>query len=584
MLSGRFIAFGALEKSFQTKMLRVMKLTAFLILAFMLRLSAEGVAQKVTLSERNATLETIFSKISQQTGVLFLYSKGSFIESKRVTVNVENVSLKEALEACLSDLPVKYIIRDKTVSLKTRHLIVAGPPEEKEMAFIPVTGKVIDAYTGQPIVGASITVKGTKKGASTDVNGTFSIEGNPGDVLVISSVGYVSKEVKISGSRSINVELDITNESMKEFVVTGMFNRKSSTATGAVASYSGEQLQRAGTVNIIQSLKNLEPAFFLVENNMMGSNPNALPDIQVRGQSGLPDIQGQYASNPNNPLFVLDGVPVSLQTIMDLDQSRVKSVSLLLDAASKAIWGSRAANGVLVVETKVPKSGKLLISYNSNLTLTTPDFSSYNLTNAPEKLDVEQAAGLYTGFSGDQDLILKRNYNVFLENVVAGVNTDWISKPVRNGFGQQHSLSFEGGEPNGMRYLATFRYYNQTGVMKGSDRNTLTGALKLAYRVKAFNFTNTFTINENVSNNSPWGSFAQYAAMNPYLPYQDENGNILKIISTYQRQNGVAGNVIGAPTGTFISDVLYNPAYNSRLKIIDSRKYTQYLNCKRRSN
>jgi TonB-linked SusC/RagA family outer membrane protein len=442
-----------------------------------------------------------------------------------------------------------------------------------------IKGKVIDAKTGLPVIGSSIVIKGNNSGSMSDKEGNFKIQASPGEVLVVSYVGYVPQEVTVTKlNESLVVKLEITSASMQDIVITGLFTRKAATSTGSVSTFSQQELLKAGNTNVIQSLKNLEPSFFVPENNLVGSNPNALPDIQLRGQTGLPDIEGQYATNPNNPLFILDGVPVTLETIMDLDMNRIKSATLLLDASSKAIYGSRAANGVMVIETTVPKSGKLLVSYNSNITIAAPDLNSYNLTNAAEKLDVEKAAGLYNGVSGSQDYSLKQKYNEFLQNVIAGVNTDWLSKPLRNGVGQQHSLSFEGGEAAGMRYQATVRYYNQVGVMKGSDRNTLTGALKLAYRVRSFNFTNTFTINDNKSNNSPWGSFSQYALMNPYLPYEDENGNILKIITNYSRQNGVAGLSIGAPPGYFINDVLYNPAYNSTLNIIDSRKYTQYLN------
>ncbi len=442
-----------------------------------------------------------------------------------------------------------------------------------------VKGRIIDSKTGTPVVGSSIVIKGNSKGSVSDREGNFRIAAKSGDVIVISYVGYESKEVTIANpAEALVVSLEITAISMRDVVVTGLFTRKASTATGSFSTFNQQELMKAGTTNVIQSLKNLEPAFFIPENNLAGSNPNVLPDIQLRGQTGLPDVRGEYATNPNNPLFILDGVPVSLQTIVDLDMNRIKSATLLLDASSKAIYGSRAANGVMVIETLLPKSGKILVSYNTNITVSAADLSSYNLTNAAEKLDVELAAGLYNGVSGPQTYQLKQKYNEFLQNIEAGVNTDWIAQPVRNGLGQQHSLSFEGGEASGMRYLATLRYYNQVGVMKGSDRNTLTGALRLAYRVKSFNFTNTFTINDNKQNNSPWGSFSQYVLMNPYLPYLDDNGNILKVITNYNRQVGVAGTTAGAPNGFFINDILYNPAYNSTLNIIDTRKYTQYLN------
>lgn len=557
-----------------TKIVRIMKITAVLMLFACLQVSASGFSQTVTLSLRNTPLQKAIEQIKKQTGVSFILEEQLLEKTKPVTVQVTDASLKEVMDICFSGQPLTYELVDNIIVVKEKKMAstaVAVPPHT-------ITGIVLQAATKEPIVGASIQVKGTKRGTVTDQLGAFSITSETGETLVISSMGFASKEYTVRSGNRVIISLEITPSSIKDVVVTGMFTRKAATATGSVSTFTQQDLLRAGNTNVVQSLKNLEPAFFVTENNLVGSNPNALPDIQVRGQTGLPDVRGEYSTNPNNPLFILDGIPVSLQTIIDLDMSRIKSATLLLDAASKAIYGSRAANGVMVIETVPPKSGKLLLSYSSNIKLSAPDLSSYNLTNAREKLELEQAAGLYNSVTGQNQYNLKLKYDEYLSNVQAGINTDWIAKPVRNGIGQQHSLTLEGGESPGMRYQATFRYYRVVGVMKGSDRNTLTGTLRLAYRLRNFNFTNTLTINDNKANNSPWGSFSEYVLMNPYLPYTDDNGRILKVITGRTRQIGVAGTTGGAPNGTPINENVYNPAYNATLNIKDQRTYTQLIN------
>ncbi len=531
---------------------------------------------------QNVPLEKVFKEIKKQAGFLFLYNNEEIEKVGRVSVNVRDADIRTVMAVALASTGFTYRITDKTIVLIPMNENGIGEKEEvlTPSPVLTIGGRVTDARTGEPIVGATILVKGTKYGTSSNLQGRFIINIESGKILVISFVGYETEEILITGAASLDVKLTITTESMKDIVVTGRFTRKASTNTGTISSFSQEELLKAGTMNVIQSLKNLEPAFFIPENNAAGSNPNVLPDIQVRGQTGLPDIKGEYLSNPNNPLFILDGIPVSLQTIIDLDINRIKSATILLDAASKAIYGSRAANGVLIIETTVPRSGKILISYNANLTFNAADLSSYNLTNAREKLEVEVAAGLYNSAnnSGPNSYLLRQIYNAYLSNVVAGVNTDWLNKPVRNGLGQQHSVSFEGGESAGMRYQATLRLNNVMGVMKGSDRNTFTGMLKLAYRIRSLNFTNTLIINNNKANNSSWGSFSQYALMNPYLPYLNEFGQIVKTFPNIVRQNGVAGAAIGAPFGSLINENVFNPAYNSTLSVIDASNYTQYIN------
>ena len=335
-----------------------------------------------------------------------------------------------------------------------------------------------------------------------------------------------------------------------------LFRSKANTYTGAVSTITHEQLQSVGNANIISSLKNIDPSFMIIDNLELGSDPNALPDIQMRGQTGFSDVvSGQ--TNPNQPLFILDGFETTLTKVLDLDMNLVQSVTLLKDATAKAMYGSKAGNGVIVIETKRPEEGQIRISYNGNFTIDAPDLSSYNLCDVYQKVEAERNAGFYTikpGASFENQISLNDTYSTLMKHIGAGVNTDWLSKPLRTGFGQKHAAYLEGGDRY-MLYGVNISYNDVKGVMKGSDRQTIDGTLSLTYRYKNLQFRNQLNITNNVANNSPYGSFAAFSLMNPYQAIYDEDGNMQKVCT-----NGLT--------------TQKNPLWNGTINTIDRTKYT----------
>ncbi len=352
---------------------------------------------------------------------------------------------------------------------------------------------------------------------------------------------------------------------MDEVVVNGMFTRKANTFTGAVTTVKGEELQRVGNQNVLQSLKNIDPSFLQIENLAAGSNPNALPDFQMRGATTVSNIQGEYASSANQPLFILDGFETELTKILDLDMNQVENLTTLKDATAKAIYGAKAANGVIVIETKRPTSGRLKVSYNGGLSIEVPDLSSYDLCNAIEKLEVEKMAGLFTDKNGNavNQIALDQTYSNKLREILAGSETDWKAQPTRVGVGHKHSILLEGGDDS-MLYGVDLSYNNIEGVMKGSNRNTFSGGITLSYRVKDFMFRNKLTIDYNDNNESPYGSFDIYCRMNPYSRLYDEHGNLIK---SYAYTNNEGQN-----------STYYNPIYNTTLNTINNKTYTNITN------
>ncbi|MDR1755845.1 MAG: SusC/RagA family TonB-linked outer membrane protein [Culturomica sp.] len=383
---------------------------------------------------------------------------------------------------------------------------------------VTVTGQVFD-NTKQGIPGVTVALKGVPGvGAATDYDGKFvlKIPATENPVLVFSFVGMKTVEVAYSG-QPMTVTLQDDAEALEAVVVTGIFERKAESFTGSVATYKAEDLKAIGTSNVLQSLKSLDPAFQITPNNLYGSDPNRLPDIDVRGKSGIVDPTLEYETDPNQPLFILDGIEVSLQTIVDLPMDRVASVTILKDASSTAIYGSRAANGVIVMETVRPQSGELQISYGGSLTVEWPDLSDYNMMNAREKLEFEQLAGAYRPYTAndvEEALAYNLLYNARLYKVQSGVNTYWLSEPVRTGLTHKHNLFLSGGD-DAMVYGFGLNYANTQGVMKESGNEVMGLNLTLRYRKGKFMFNNNFTLDHRTSWNPPV-AFSTYVNANPF--------------------------------------------------------------------
>ena len=423
-----------------------------------------------------------------------------------------------------------------------------------------VKGKVVDE-NGEPLPGANVVLKGGSYiGVATDANGNFSLGLGQGQnyTLIVTFVGYREHTVNVKASDREVVDLKLIRllpeeNKLDDVVVNGMFSRKTNTYTGSVTTIKGEDLKAIGNYNVLTSLKNIDPSFHLVEDLAAGSNPNNTPNYQMRGQTGFAEVASEYQSNPNQPLFILDGFETTIEKVMDLNMDQVESVTLLKDATAKAIYGSKAANGVVVIETVKPERGRLRITYNGSLDLEVPVLSSYNLCDATQKLEIERLAGYYNSSSVLNQLSLDQAYASKYANILGGASTDWLSLPVRTGVGHKHTLYLEGGD-DALLYGVDLMYNNVAGVMKGSDRNTLSGGVTLTYRIKNLNFRNKLSIDYNNSHDSPYGSFADFTLMNPYDRIYDETGKTNKVYNGLVTQ--------------------YNPVVNGQVGTNYQTKYT----------
>ena len=406
---------------------------------------------------------------------------------------------------------------------------------------VVLKGKVVDSADGYPLIGVSVIVEGKKYGTITDLDGAYelSIPKQQCDVI-FSYVGYDEKVLHYNlknESDFSKVVMYMNATQLADVVVTGVYERKKESFTGASATFKSDQLKSVGTANVLQSLSTLDPSFKMMESTQFGSNPNVMPEIEIRGKTSVVGLKEEYGTDPNQPLFILDGFETSIETIMNLNMNRVASVTILKDAASTAIYGSKASNGVVVIETKAPARGRLQLSYKGDFGLSLADLSDYNLMNAREKLEFETLAGVYKDNTGNPyaQLRLDDLRNQRLLEIERGVDTYWLSEPIRPGFTHKHNIYAEGGEDK-IRYGIGLSAGNVAGVMKGSDRETLEGNVDLIYRTGKFQFSNKLSINWlDVSN--PTVSFAEYAYANPYYRKYNADGGIDKYL--YYPEEGV---------------------------------------------
>lgn len=529
---------------------------------------------KIDVDFNNIPLKQALDILQKKTAYNFVYSE-EMLSSYRVSLKEKGITVQALMDKLLSKTALDYLIKDKKVIIRKKLNPTTIEIAPKSMPMTTMGGPSVTAgrikgrvltKDDQPIEGVNVKVKDVDGPVTqTNAKGDFTLTvPEKAKALIFSHLSFVTKEVKLNNTVELNVTLQNIDNDLDNVVVTGVFTRKAESFTGSASTFTQQQLRSVGNQNLIQSLKMLDPSFIQIENLAAGSDPNILPDLQIRGANSLPGLKGEYANSPNMPLFVLDGFETNLQKIYDLDMNRVASVTILKDAAAKAIYGSRAANGVVVVETKRPEMGKLRLSYTGDFNITAPDLTSYDLTNAAEKLQVEVNAGRYTTNANYADQLLKEQYNRTYAEIARGVNTYWLSQPVNLGIGQKHTLSLEGGDPS-LRYGADFTYNNISGAMKESGRKTVSGNIFLSYRISNFLFRNTLTVTNNKANDSPYGPYSAYSRLNPYWSPFDANGNIQKILAVYNPGSG--------PSTTY-----YNPLYNAALGTKNFSTYTDITN------
>ncbi len=543
-----------------------MKLTLFFIFLNLCVVQGNNLrAQetRVTLNLKEVTVQDFINEVEAKTDLRFAYKVNAVDLNRVINVKADNKPIKEVLQQVFKSTNTKYVIMEKQIILKKKKkkasLNTSSTLPQPQPDPIQVMGKVTD-QGGTPLIGAYVAIKGNARGVSTNTQGAFTITAQPQDTLVVSYIGFQTKEVPIAGKTIINIQLKEEVGVLSEFVANGIFKRKAESFTGSAITVDKEQLRRAGSLNIFQALRNIAPSMAVIDNMALGSDPNNLPDLQIRGTSSFPanadataNFKGNYLKNPNQPLFILNGFEATLEQIYDLDINRVASITILKDAASKALYGSKAANGVIVIETERLTGGEVLVTYNASLDIEMPDLTSYNLTNAIEKLEAEKIDGMYLPSTTDpEELVrLQQLYNARRRLALEGLNTDWLAKPLQTGVGQRHAITVELGSED-LRVRGNISYRKTNGAMKGSYRKNIAGHFTTSYRIKNFSFKNVINVDNNNSAESPYGEFSEYAKMNPYWKAVNADGTI-----PYYAEIG--------PNGEKYVNPLYNSTLNSKI-------------------
>ena len=465
---------------------------------------------KVTLSMRDATVETFANEVAKQTGLNVKFADEDVKTLTGVTLDVSNQSVSSLLISLSNQLPFTYTVDGNTLTFAKKE-----PVQRKKGIY----GQVTDA-NGDPIIGAIIRIDGVNGGYTTDINGEYQAQTDLKEArLTVSYIGYKTITRTVKNGSAANFTMHEDTKEMQEVVVTGYQTKNKNSFTGSQVSVTRDQLMNVGTKNVLQSIANFVPGMVIADDNLKGSDPNKVAEINIRGRA---TFEGQA----NTPVYVVDGAQVTPEYVADMDMNDIETVTVLKDASASALYGAKASAGVIVITTKTLKGGKLKLNYSGTVRLSTPYLHDYHLFNARQKLEYERLAGLFTDSYPTRQYQYDLDYARIYNNIQSGVETDWLAKPLRNAFSQSHSLSIDGGDDRA-KYNLGVRYGKDSGVMKGSDRTRLSTNFRLSYNVSGkFFVSNSSTITSVTNNESPYGDFSDWVKMNPYENPYDADGKL----------------------------------------------------------
>ena len=539
-----------------------------LVLVLVFSIQAKAYSQtRITAKRQGVTIDEVLKEVREKSGYRFLYRVEEVNRYGKRDIDVKDAEVEDFLGQLLQNTDLTYEVENE--------VIIIRPEKQRQDSRVNVQvvrGKVTDE-NNLALPGATVLLKGTSYGVVTDSHGKFTMEVLERDTvtLLVSFVGMETRLVNLKkGQTEILVSLKPDIKEMKEVVVTGYGNVRKTSFTGNSVTVTKDELMSVSKSNVIKALQTFDPSFRIQTNNDWGSDPNALPEMYVRGRSGIsgvkeldrdPLTKSALKDNPNLPTFIMDGFQISVEQLYDMDPNRIESITILKDAAATALYGSRAANGVVVITTVAPQMGKLNVSYNFTGDVTVPDLSDYNLMNAREKLETEVAAGVFEDLAKDNPLGAEQQYYAKLASITRGVDTYWLSKPLQTSFNHKHSLSVDGGSDN-FRFGIQLSYNNEDGVMKESFRNRVGAGVYLDYRIGSFQLKNMVTYTNTRSQESPYGAFSDYTGCQPYDPYKDDEGNYLENLPNWDGKN----------------EKRPNPLYEATLSNFDKSKYEEIVN------
>lgn len=446
------------------KNLLVMKLIVLLLTVICFQVSAKSYAQQVTLKAKNASLEKVFEDIYQQTGYQFVYTYDLLHNANRVTIDADRASLKDVLSTCFRDQPFTYILMDKAIIVTKKPTVDNLSPEA--LKPIQVNGRVTDDK-GNPLAGVTIKVKSGSTGGVTDANGNYSVTVPDNAVLIVSYIGYQTQQIPVDGKTSLNIVLKASVSELNQLVVIGYGVEKKRDLTGSIVSLSAKELNAGGTIsNVAQAIQGRAAGVQVIQNS---GAPGGSISIRIRGNNSI--------NSSNEPLYVVDGFPTT--NGLDINPNDIASIQILKGASATAIYGSRGANGVVIITTKQGKSGQNSISYNG--------YTGVQILRNPfQMLDGKQymqlANALYAEIPGNTGI----QYGVYTPSQLqSNVNTNWVKETTHLGNVQSHNLQFQGGGQN-TDVFASLGYFNQDGVLKNTNFNRISGMINVNQKINDY--------------------------------------------------------------------------------------------------
>jgi len=471
-----------------------MRLTAFFLLVCALHVSAGGHSQTVNISRDKITLKQALGIIEEQTGYSFLGDKSLFENALSISLHLKNASIKGAMDQCLKNFSYTYEIHGKVVLIKPGNslpgiaVLPNIPPAEQE-----IKGRVTDSL-GNPLSGVSILVKGTARGTSTDAKGMFSIRASDKEVLVISRVGYDFREIAVNGQTDITIVLKLSNDPLDQFVVVGYGTQKRKDLTGSVASVKGDDLKNV-TAADASSLLQGKAAGVVVQNS--GGAPGQAPAVVIRGSGTFGNDQ---------PLYVVDGMIASSMAF--INPSDISSIEVLKDASAAAIYGSRAANGVVLVTTKSGTNGDIKINFSAK-------YGSQSPTHKLKFLNARQYAN-WNNQAHDNDGTPRGplNDNMFNPNI----NTDWQTLSLSAAPLSDYSLSVSGGGQFS-KFFISGEYFDQKGIVVDSRFKRYALRANSSFTKGKFKLTEALSISRSMNNPNTY--FGRERGELPIMPVYD---------------------------------------------------------------
>ncbi|WP_158544414.1 TonB-dependent receptor [Pedobacter miscanthi] len=543
----------------------MMKLIVILLTASFLQVSASGFAQNISISVKDAPLKSIFKKLRKQSNYNFLYDSDMLDRAKPVSLSLRNARVEEVLAKCFENQVLTYTINQNTVVVKLKPVSMVRE--------VIVKGKVND-QAGVGLPGVTIKVKGTNTRAVSNTDGAFSLKVNdPNSVLIFSYLGFASQEVELNGRSELTVVMLTKPSALDEVVVIGYGTQRKGDITGAISSVSADKLKDQSVVNLQGALQGKTAGVQITQNS---GAPGSVAQVRIRGLTSI---------NNSDPLYVVDGIPLTSNDINIIDPANIESIDILKDASAQAIYGSRGANGVILVKTKKGSDGEAVIT-----------LSTYQgATQVRKTLDMVSAA--------DYVMLNNEAYtNAGRTSPFAGPpssytsTTDWQKELFRTARMQNYNVSISGGSKTST-YRVSGGYLDQDGTIIGSDYKRVNLSNNLTFTPKkGLEFGESLAFNKSRSHNVATdfgGNIINDAlALDPTIPVKDQNGNFTAtkysdIINPLARINYISDNnpynqwgLLGSVYAQYkpVKGLTLKSSYSVDLKFSDNKRFTPSFN------